>query len=90
MPYQFSSFNHNDPNAIKWPMEADPSWLECVAVAGDVGGDTPSIHDPTSGATSYFDMSLDLNPPKWAEDGSQVKTCDLGRLHFYRLATAHP
>jgi hypothetical protein len=88
MPWQYSSFNHNDPNATKWPMETDNSWQECLSVAADIGSDTPSIADPTGGATSYFDMSLDLNPPKWAEDGSQVKTCDYGRLHFYAVAAS--
>ena len=90
MPFQYSSFNHNDPNATKWPMETDESWLECVAVAADIGSDTPSISDPTNGATSYFDMSMDINPPKWATDGSNEKICDYGRIHFYRLATSHP
>jgi hypothetical protein len=31
-------------------------------------------------------MSLDTDPPKWAIDGSNVKTVDFGRLHFYKLA----
>jgi len=86
MPYQYSSFNHNDPNATKLPTEGDPSWQDCLQIASQVFAEPPSVPDPTHGATSYFDMSLDTDPPKWAMDGSNVKTVDFGRLHFYKLA----
>jgi hypothetical protein len=45
--------------------------------------DAPKILDLTRGATSYFDKSLDLNPPSWAIDGHMKHVCDFGRLHFY-------
>ena len=32
-PLQFSAFNKTDPNALKFPMETDPSWPECVRAA---------------------------------------------------------
>lgn len=83
-PWQYSSFNHQDINSTKWPIEFDGEWKECLAVAADVGGDQPITADPTHGAVSYFDMSLDTDPPKWATDGSFVHTCDWGRLHFYK------
>lgn len=83
-PYQFSSFNHNDPNAVKWPTRGDPSWLDSVTAAAGVYGGT--LPDMTKGATSYFDMSLDSDPPRWSFDGSQVHTVDFGKLHFYRTA----
>lgn len=82
MPWQYSSFNRNDPNATKFPLESDPSWRDCLDVAGETYFNT--LTDPTSGADSYFDISLDHNPPSWATDGSKTKTCDIGRLHFYR------
>ena len=86
MPFQYSSFNHGDPNAAKLPHSSDPTFQDCLAIAGKLYAEPPTIPDPTGGATSYFDMSLDTDPPKWATDGSQVKTLDMGRLHFYRVA----
>lgn len=86
MPWQYSSFNRSDPNATKWPLCSDPSWADCLDVASKVFPDTPMVDDPTHGATSYFDHSLDTDPPKWSIDGSNVKTVDYGRLHFYKLA----
>lgn len=88
LPWQYSSFNHNDPNATKLPTSADPSWGDSLTAASMVWTadvlSTPFIPDPTSGADSYFDMSLDSNPPSWATDGSKQHTLDIGRLHFYR------
>ena len=82
-PYQYSSFNANDPNACKLPSPTDPSWLECLDVANQVF-DSPNVPDPTGGATSYFDKSLDNNPPSWAAE--LIHTWDLGNLHFYKVA----
>ncbi len=84
MPWQYSSFNHGDPNSAKFPLLTDPVWSDCMDIAQKVylGG----IGDTTQDATSYFDNSLDYNPPKWATDGSQVHTLDIGALHFYKLA----
>ena len=87
MPEQYSCFNHNDPNAAKWPTETDPAWQDCLQIASRVFPDPPLVPDPTYGATSYFDMSMDTDPPKWSYDGSNVKTVDLGRFHFYKLST---
>lgn len=86
MPWQYSSFNRSDPNATKWPTPNDPAWIESLTVAQQVFLADASLPDPTHGATSYFDNSLDTDPPKWATDGSMVKTVDFGRLHFYKLA----
>jgi len=79
-PFQYSSFNPNDPNAVKWPGALDTSWQACLDVAGQVFGDaTP---DPTAGSTHYFDKSLDGNPPTWAKE--MTHTVDIGALHFYK------
>ena len=86
MPWQYSSFNHSDPNAVKWPNSADPAWVDSLDIAQKVFTNDPALPDPSHGATSYFDISLDTDPPKWSFDGSNVKTVDMGRLHFYRLA----
>ena len=82
-PWQYSSFNANDPNAKLLPGPSDPSWFDSLNAANDVF-DNPASPDPTNGATSYFDKSLDSNPPSWAIDGSKVHTCDIGSLHFYK------
>jgi N-acetylmuramoyl-L-alanine amidase len=85
MPKQYSSFNHSDPNATRFPLHSDISWQESLLAAQQVYGATAAIADPTMGATSYFDCSLDSDPPSWSYDGSNVHTVDFGRLHFYRL-----
>jgi len=86
-PYQYSSFNRTDPNATAWPLQVDASWEDALQVAADVYtadvAQAPKILDITKGATSYFDKSVDANPPSWAKDGSMAHVCDFGRLHFY-------
>ena len=82
-PFQFSSFNPGDPNAVKWPTPGDSVWMECLTVAAGIISNT--LDDPTDGATSYFDQSLDNDPPSWATDGSNTHTVNLGALRFYRL-----
>ena len=84
-PWQYSSFNHNDPNAVKWPVEDDPTWEDCLEIASMIGAEPPKVGDMTGGAVSYFDISLDTHPPTWATDGSMTKTLDSGRLHFYKV-----
>jgi N-acetylmuramoyl-L-alanine amidase len=78
-PFQFSSFNHSDPNATKMPDEDDHSWDDSLNAAYSVY--TLGVNDPTGGATHYFDKSLDSNPPSWAAELSHK--CDIGNLHFY-------
>ena len=52
-PFQFSSFNPNDPNAKLWPPgPGNPgqvqAWLDCCSVVT-----TPMTADPTDGAVFY-------------------------------------
>jgi hypothetical protein len=84
MPFQYSSFNRNDPNSTKFPITTDPSWLDSLQCAANVYMEPPRVPDPTYGADSYFDKSLDGKPPSWATDGSKAKTTDFGALHFFR------
>lgn len=79
-PLQYSSFNHNDPNATKIPMAKWASWQQCLAIAQDVYQGLSA--DPTDGSTHYFDSSLDGNPPEWAAKMEHV--IDLGNFRFYR------
>lgn len=79
-PWQYSSFNHNDPNATKMPLSSDPSWVQCLGVGADVY--QGMLDDTTAGATHYFDKSLDANPPAWA--AKMDHTCDIGAFRFFR------
>lgn len=76
MPYQFSSFNAGDPNATKFPLSTDPVFPSILAMVRN----PPA--DPTSGATSYFDSSLDDNPPQWSLH--MTRTCNIGNLRFLK------
>lgn len=75
-PFQFSSFNPHDANSGRFPQSTDPVFREIVLLAADPG------EDPTEGATSYYDKSLDSNPPGWA--AGMLKTVDIGSFHFFR------
>lgn len=80
-PYQFSSFNAGDRNAVKFPYDGSGAdWLafeQCqMAVLEASTG-----KDPTDGANHYFDVSIEA--PGWAQNDKLVKT--IGRLRFYRL-----
>jgi N-acetylmuramoyl-L-alanine amidase len=83
-PYQFSSFNHNDPNSTKMPAPQDPSWIASLMAAQEAFAKSTS--DPTGGAVDYYDKSMDSNPPPWATDGALVHACDLGSFHFFKAA----
>lgn len=74
-PYQFSSFNDNDPNADKWPADSDPSWLDSQAAAKQV----LSWNDPdlTAGALYYFSPPLTAPPSAWGSVGVTLVTGNL-------------
>ena len=73
MPWQYSSFNENDPNSTRFPAPTDPSYQDSLQAAEEVLG----VADTTRGATRYYDKSLDPRPPKWATDGSDIHTAIL-------------
>lgn len=78
-PWQYSSFNHNDPNAGKWPVAGHEHWEECLRIATDLLAGL--LKDNTMGAVSYFDRTLDDCPPRWA--AKMYHTCDIEDFHFY-------
>ncbi len=77
-PWQFSSFNASDTNAVKWPVQNDPSYMACVTAAKCAYSDIKA--DPTDGATHYHDTSI--SPPKWTVGAT--KTVQIGKLIFYK------
>jgi N-acetylmuramoyl-L-alanine amidase len=80
-PYQFSSFNANDPNADKWPADADHSWLDCQQTASEVLGG--SDEDITNGATFYYSPPLTAPPHAWGPVDIVLK---VGNLTFCKPA----
>lgn|SRR5487761_13776 len=80
-PEQYSSFNRNDVNSTKFPASADPVFPQCRAIAAAVHDGTQP--DTVSGAQSYYDRSLDANPPAWRDTMTWV--CDVDSFHFYRV-----
>ena len=83
-PWQFSSFNLQDPNNTKWPEDTDASGNESLAVAQMViDGD----FDLTSGATYYHDTSMAW-PKAWGNQSDYENTLNVGRLKFYKRKSA--
>lgn len=80
--YQFSSFNANDPNSVKWPSDGTIDWMGCIAEANEVLG---GCDDVTNGALFYFSPPLTAPPRAW---GAVIATAHIGHLEFYRPAPA--
>jgi hypothetical protein len=78
--YQYTSFDPRDPNASKFPIDGDTTWPDCLQIAQGV--QFGSSADTVSGATSYFDRSLDSNPPAWA--AKMIHVCDVDAFHFFK------
>jgi N-acetylmuramoyl-L-alanine amidase len=81
-PWQFSSFNANDPNSDVWPVDGEPVWVECMAEANDV---LAGCDDVTNGALFYFSPPLIAPPHAW---GPVIATAHIGNLNFYKPAPA--
>lgn len=74
-PYQFESFNHNDPNAVKFPQPGDAVFANIMVMAVAPGD------DPTGDATHYY--SIDISMPVWAT--TMTFTVQIGHIRFYKL-----
>ena len=76
-PYQFSSFNADDPNASKLPRSGDARfrWIMDRAALVIMRED----EDLTGGATHYH--TLEISPP-WAD--GMVKCATIGSHVFYK------
>lgn len=64
-PWQFSAFNKDDPNALKFPTETDPAWATCVAVAHAV----LAAPRPFTSANHYHTTGVS---PAWKRDDKLV------------------
>ena len=74
---QFSSFNADDPNAVKFPSVDDPQFKQILSLTDRVI--MKQIPDPTGGATHYHDKSA---APSWAEHMERCAT--IGPFTFYK------
>lgn len=75
-PLQFSAFNKNDPNVIKYPREGDREWLNCVAAADAVLSSPESF----TMANHYHTKNI---MPSWAK--IELVTNREGNHIFYKL-----
>lgn len=73
-PYQYSSFNANDPNAVKLPKSTDKIFEDITLMVLNPGP------DPTAGATHYY--SNDIAAPKWVSE--MTFTTKIGAFLFYK------
>jgi hypothetical protein len=81
-PWQYSSFNHGDPNETRWPVsDTDEGWGETRDEVNLVMTDTGP--DPTDGATHYFDTSISF-PKAWGIEANWLNTLNLGRVRFWK------
>ena len=84
-PWQFSSFDANDPNRAKLmeptKYESPEVWWRCY-VAADMAMHHAS-GDPTGGAVFYFSPPLTEPPAAW---GPVTETVVIGNLHFCKAA----
>lgn len=81
-PWQFSSFNATDPNAVLIPTRNNSveyaAFLNCMlVVSSPLGG------DPTSGANSYHSVPSSKPQPTWADPTKH--TVDIGPFKFFKL-----
>ena len=84
-PWQFSCFNHGDPDERRWPEDDNHEWLAATAIVDAML--LRSDSDLTDNATSYYDVSIE--PPSWTL--KMQFTVQIMSLRFYReeLAAAH-
>lgn len=87
-PFQFSCFNHDDPNRGKLldprkELERENAslsvWNDCFQAAYNVYWSY--IKDTTGGAVFYFSLPKTAPPKAW---GKVEHTVTIGGLHFYK------
>lgn len=79
-PWQFTSITgKNDPQLMNWPAATDPAWQEAQNLAANAS--TGDLADITSGATSYYALSM-TTPPTWAS--ALTKTVEIEGQAFFK------
>ena len=82
-PYQFSSFNTNDPNAVKLPSRRNKTdWTAFQSVLHAIDGATSIGGDPTQGA-NHYESCEPGKLPAWAQQSKL--TVQIGPFRFYKL-----
>ncbi len=76
-PSQFSSFNKNDPNAMKFPSDGDSIFAKILMLTDRVLNHQDE--DLTGGAVLYHDANVF---PDWASQST--KLAQIGPFTFYR------
>jgi|SRR6516165_2267393 hypothetical protein len=79
-PWQYSSFNKNDPNEEKWPQDGSPEFLEVCHQCEAVMNGEP---DSTDGATNYYDTSITF-PKAWGSESQWDNTLNIGAFRFWK------
>ena len=80
-PYQFSSFNHGDPNAAAMPHKGNSAdWQAWLDISGICDNPGP---DPTDGANMYEALGDSIPKPGWVPHAALKKI--IGNTRFYRL-----
>lgn len=73
----------NDPNLRVYPEPEDAKWnLVIQAAENTYAGAGP---DPSAGANSYYDRSMDDDPPEWTRAATSQHIMDSGSLHFWHV-----
>ena len=94
-PWQYSSFNENDPNRpfVENPLSTDEevnqkAWAHAYEIAGKIINN--ESQDPTQGANHYYDDSGDI--PDWAQSRTPIftvvyqnQTGSTSSILFYKL-----
>ncbi len=84
-PYQFSSFNRNDPGYTVWPQSTNAAewkvWNERILPIAIRVFEAQSWDDATGGCDTYHDVSI-AEPEGWKKEYEFVRQID--RIRFYR------
>lgn len=68
-------------NAVTWPKDGDPHFLECCQIADQFAAAIEPL-DTTGGATNYYSDPI-AETPNWADPAK--RTVQIGVFHFFRL-----
>ena len=83
-PWQYSSFNKDDPNEVKWPDDFDPAFQRVCEQCELVMNGEP---DSTDGATNYYDTSISF-PKGWGSENLWINTLNVGAFRFWKQKPA--